>query len=312
MAEPFSLSDRNAPGNPILVLQVSPEHIAGGCSIFGPWLRIRLDPGPAFRQPPPKTSTFLGGKLCWEGEIDGAIIPLQSIAPYEWLTIALTDEQLCFVERKRQGQRATFHLHLAGFTSLEGSQLRDIRIDGIPTRLSITRDKWCELLKTMNFGSRKLIELPPPAPPFTETFNAVAEHIALAASLLGIYEVDRAVSETRVAITNLVEAIGTSVGRPRKDKDAAFANYANNVCDRLEEFQTRRSAEQFGIVAQSVRLALAIFRNASDPIHRGLSTATYSETALLVGLSVALYSYCTRLPNIMLTESTPKEPVPGA
>jgi hypothetical protein len=238
----------------------------------------------------------LGGKLCWEGEREGIAIPQASFSPHDYVVVPLTDEHLHFIEARRRGERPTFSLFVTGWLFNDGRATELQSDNSFPPRLDVPRDKWLDLLKQMDYGARRLVELPPPPKALSREFEVVAEHIDSAARYLAIYEIDRSIAKCRLAIEALVGAVGASVGRPRTKTDTAFKNYATAVCAELEERQTPRSSETYDLVAKTIRLSESIFSNASEYLHNGLAHASQPETALLVGLAVSLYSYCARLP----------------
>lgn len=298
MAVVVNLSDRNTSSGPVLTLLVDPDAIQGKSSVFGPGIAIRLDLPPGAQGLGAGAVLLLGGQLRCQGEHYGALIPLQVIAPPDYLNVPLTDDQLFRIEARRKADRAHFELCLRGQLTIANEVVRDVQSDvSYNPRLDVPQDRWMDVLLGMDFGKRQLVELPPPSPARAQQLELVGKHIALAASRLAINDLDGGDRDCRIAIETLVEAIGEWAQRPRGKGDGAFKNYAEAVVKSLEGLHTPKSAEVYEVVAKAVQLSLAIFQSTSDSAHaRSLGEVTRPETALLVGLAVSLYSFCVQLP----------------
>src|SRR6266568_603182 len=153
---------------PAIKVEVDPAKVAGGRGIFGPMLfRPYTLPTPDEAS----ASLRLLSLKAWVGYGNVAdstarlLIPSQIIwpTPQYRLQVPLTDMQIEAIEEERKGERVNLTVWLGGLAYM-GRAVVPVQ-STTSGYLGIEREHWLTVLRDLDAGARRLVELPEPRLP---------------------------------------------------------------------------------------------------------------------------------------------------
>jgi hypothetical protein len=292
------------PGHTLVSFEINAAQQFGAVSgTLGKALRvpIRVEDGYSGRP------LFLAGSLFWHSDGYGANIPGQT---YTWgmthLNVPITDEQIRSLEERRAGATLMFGLHLTGLAVVDGDAVPVSAI--YPATIIVPIDDWLKILASLQFGVRRLVELPPAPKNLSGIWDEASRLIADAGRRLSAGDSGGSMSELRPALERMVEVVGAAIGREKRPSENA-GPYASAIAARVRKHHRYRSDDAYEVLAAAIDLARTVFGFAADANHRGLRATDRMDAELGLGLLSALFGYLARFPLDTLNTDASDEDV---
>lgn len=103
-----------------------------------------------------------------------------------------------------------------------------------------------------------------------------------------------AMAEARTALERTLEAVGDTIGRPRKNREA-YRNFAEELAKQFREMHTGRSDDPYEVLADTVQVAISCFGYASYPGHSSLDASERAHAELALSLATTIYTHFGRM-----------------
>src|SRR5579875_517057 len=279
------------PGQIVFMLELDPERTRGARPTSGPIVYLNLT------QPRDRSGSsgtheplWIGGWISWTGENDGLLIPAQPpLLNRSEFAVPLSDDQLTRIEERRSGGGATFTLQLWGVARASSGLVESVTSGTFAVPFSVPRERWLEVLTQCGFGKRRIIELPPAPVAIADVWSAVSGRLEAASRELAAGRWGASLTETRVALERLADAVGFDLQISRGKEP--FGNYVDTLGKALESLARDQKSAPYDLIAKLIRAAFAF---ASDPPHQGLDRGARDDAEFALSATITLYVYLAR------------------
>ena len=283
----IDLSRDDNPGFTMATIEFDPNRFGAIRTSLGQTLRVPAQ----VTQDSRIKKLLVSGIVSWSGEQDGIPIPAQPIVFNEnFFSVPISDEQIARFEGKRAGQVAVIELRIRAFAIVDNVAV--ILTASFPATVVVQRDEWIKVLEMLGWGTRRLIELPTFPKERGAAWNEIAQRLDAATRRLAAGDSGAAMTEARVALERMIEAIGKALGLEREK--TPLKNFAEKLAAALQGQHVERSGDHFAVLADSIRLSISMFGFSSEGAHSGFDAVERANAELAIGLVAALYTHAAK------------------
>uniref|UniRef100_E6PH05 Abortive infection protein-like C-terminal domain-containing protein n=1 Tax=mine drainage metagenome TaxID=410659 RepID=E6PH05_9ZZZZ len=266
------------------------RRLSGITSTFGAILRLPVEKVNGYAG----TIVMLSGILRLSGEHEGITIPAQPFVKNDtMLRVPFSEEQLVRLEERRLGAQICFELALRG-VGVIGSQTVALVPNFHSANLVVPVEEWLTVLEQMGFGRRRLIELPPAPARKGEAWEEASKQIQEASRRLASADPGAAMIAARIALERTLEAVGDFIGRPRTEAEA-YGPFAKALSEHMRSKHLNRSDDPYGVLADTIQVAISCFGFSSDPAHNALDSAERVHAELAISIATSIFTYFGRM-----------------
>jgi hypothetical protein len=307
-------------------VEIDPSLIKGQRGVFGPALLINIACATVADSIAGEVTLHsLEGWITWASEGNfgpGILIPSQTVDPNTTsLIVPITDEQINAINDRRTGDYVTLDVKLRGLATIPNQRVKvaqplqgqqQLAMPRLETkvvweqsnagqRVNIPLQTWLTVLKGLEAGRRRLVELPEPTlPPADSARWETCLGLLSKAAEAFPNETDKVLSNCRLVIEGVVVVVGNHFGITR-DPNKSIAVWAKDLPDLLKPVWPNDPDASKLFLA----LVAAAFKWSSDTHHYNAKVPQRDEAAFARELTTDLLIF-----GAQILESTTATPLP--